>query len=61
MVIAYGEWFCLCDLQRREFIFRIRDEASGTQNFVWQKFYYSEKGIEKAYDIDIRRGQRMPS
>ena len=61
MVIAYGEWCCLCDLQRREFVFGTRFEASGTQNFVWQKFYYSEKGIEKASDIDIRRGQRMPS
>ena len=26
---------------------------------VQQKFYYSEKGIEKASDIDIRRGQRV--
>ena len=23
------------------------------------KFYYSEKGIEKASDTDIRRGQRV--
>ena len=27
-----------------------------TLSFLWQKFYYSEKGIEKASDIDIRRG-----
>ena len=47
MMIAYSEWCSLCDLQRREFVFGTRYEASGTQNFVWQKFYYSEKGIEK--------------
>ena len=29
--------------------------ASGTQRFMWQKFYYSEKDIEKAPDVDIRR------
>ena len=34
--------------------------ASVTQRFMGQKFYYSEKEIEKASDIDIRRGQRMP-
>ena len=34
--------------------------ASDTQRFIGQKFYYSEKEIEKASDIDIRRGQRVP-
>ena len=28
--------------------------ASVTQSFMWQKFYYSEKDIEKAFDIDTR-------
>ena len=23
---------------------------------LWQKFYYSERGLEKASDIDIRSG-----
>ena len=30
------------------------------QSFIWQKFYYSEKGIEKASNTDLRRGQRVP-
>ena len=34
--------------------------ASGTQSFMWQKFYYSEKDIEKASAIDIRSWQRVP-
>ena len=29
--------------------------ASVTQSFMWQKFYYSEKDIEKASDVDTRR------
>ena len=33
----------------------IRNQASDTQNFVWQKFHYGEKG-QKASNIDIRRG-----
>ena len=41
---------------RREFSFRTRAKASGTQSFMWQKFYYSGKETEKASDIDIRRG-----
>ena len=45
-LIAYCELCQICDLGR-EFGFRTREEASGTQNFMWQKFYYSEKGKEK--------------
>ena len=26
-----------------------------------ERFYYSEKGMEKASDTDIRRGQRGPT
>ena len=33
-----------------------RDEAWSLKAFVWQKFYYSEKGTQKASDTDIRRG-----
>ena len=33
----------------------IRNQASDVQNFVWQKFHYSEKG-QKACNADIRRG-----
>ena len=29
-------------------------------SFIWQKFYYGEKGIAKASNTDIRRGQRVP-
>ena len=53
-MIAYGEQYKICDLWRRRFSFRTRDQASYTQNFVWQKFYYTEKW-QKASDIDIRR------
>ena len=45
MVIAYGECCQICDLQSKEFCFKIRDSASVTQSFVWQKFYYSVKMI----------------
>ena len=30
-----------------------------TESFYVTEFYYSEKGTEKASDIDIRRGQRV--
>lgn len=53
VLIAYSEQCQICDPQRREFSFRTRDEASGTQSFMWQKFYYSEKGMEKTSDIDL--------
>ena len=55
-MIAYAEWCWIRDLRRREFTFGTRDVASGTQSFMWQKFYYSEKRIEKASDIGIRSG-----
>ena len=53
-VIVYGERCQIPDLQRRGLSFGTRVEASDTQNFMWQKFYYSEKG-NKASDIDVRR------
>ena len=31
-----------------------------TQSFCVAEFYYSEKGIEEASDIYLRRGQRVP-
>ena len=52
----YLDRYCIHDLRRREFSFGTRAKASGTQSFMWQKFYYSGKGTEKASDIDIRRG-----
>ena len=52
----YLDRYCIRDLRRREFSLRTRAKASGTQSFMWQKFYYSGKGTEKASDIDIRRG-----
>ena len=55
MVIAYGEWFCLCDLQRREFIFRIRDEAQALRTLCGKSFITVKKETEKASDIDARR------
>ena len=58
-VIVYGEWCWICDHWRREFSFGTRYEAAGSQSFLWQKFYYSEKGIGKPSDIDIRKGQRV--
>ena len=58
--IAYGEECWVHDLQRRDFCFRTKDMASVPQSFMWQKIYHGEKGTEKASDIDIRRGQRMP-
>ena len=30
-----------------------------TESFYVAEFYYSEKGREKASDIDLRRGQRV--
>ena len=51
----------ICHLQRREFRYRTRDEASVTQSFIWQKHYYSEEGIENASNINIIRGQSAPS
>ena len=30
------------------------------KSFMWQKIYYSENGIEKASDTDIRRRQGGP-
>ena len=30
------------------------------RDFLWQKFYYSEKGIGKSSDTDIRKGQSAP-
>ena len=53
-MIVYGERCQIPHLQRRGLSFRTRVEASDTQNFMWQKFYYSEKG-NKASDIDVRR------
>ena len=58
-LIAYGEECWIHDLQRREFFFRTKDMTSVTQSFMQQKLYHSEKGTEKASDIDIRRGQRV--
>ena len=49
-LIAYGEWCQIHDLQRREFCFGTKDMDFVTQSFMQQKFYYSEKGIEKASD-----------
>ena len=46
--------------EEENLVFGTRDEASGTQSFRWQKFYYSAERTEKASDIDIRRGQRVP-
>ena len=60
LLIAYCECCWIPDLQRREFCFGTKDIASVTQSFVGQKFYYSEKGTEKASDTDIRRRQRVP-
>ena len=37
-MIAYSERCWISDLWRREVSFKIRDEASGTQSFMWQKF-----------------------
>ena len=59
-LIAYSEECWIHDLQRSEYCFRTKDMASVTQSFMWQKLYHSEKEVEKASDIDIRRGQRMP-
>ena len=59
-LIAYGEECRIHDLPRREFCFGTKDTVSVTQNLIWPKFYYSEKGTEKASDIDIRRGRRVP-
>ena len=50
-MIAYSEWCWSHDLQRREFGFGTKDTASVTHSFVWQKFYYSEKGIEKTSSL----------
>ena len=60
ILIAYREQCQVPDLLTRGVSFRARDSASDTQNFVWQKFYYSEKGQEKASDIDIRKEWRVP-
>ena len=46
MLIAYGEWCWIGDLRRR-FSFGIRDQAWSLRAFVWQKFYYGEKGQKK--------------
>lgn len=53
VLIAYSKQCQICDPPRREFSLRARDEASGTQSFMWQKFYYSEEGMEKTSDIDL--------
>ena len=50
---AYIEQCWINNLWRGEFWFRTKNTASVT-------FYYSEKGIKIASDIDIRRGQRLP-
>ena len=52
-MIAYIEWCQSHNLWRGDFCFRTKNTASVT-------FYYSEKGIKKASDIDIRRGKRLP-
>ena len=36
------------------------ERDSVTQSFLWQKFYFSEKGLEKASDVDIRSGTEFP-
>ena len=59
-MIAYGEQGQIYDLKRREFSFGTKDAASVTQSFMQQKIYDGERGIEKASDTDIRRGQTVP-
>ena len=37
------------------------ERVSVTQSFfLWQKFYFSEKGLEKASDVNIRSGAEFP-
>ena len=60
ILIAYGEWYWIPGLQRREFCFGTKDIASVTQSFVHQKFYYSEKGTEKASLQTSEGGRECP-
>ena len=57
-VIVYGERCQIRDLQRRGFSFGTRVEASDTQNFMWQKFYYSEKGNRESFWHRCQKGNR---
>ena len=59
-VTAYGEQSRIRDLRRRG-----EDFASGPKTWLQslralQKFHYSEKEMEKASDIDIKRRQGAP-
>ena len=56
-VIAYGEWCQIHGLWSR-FSFRTRDQAWSLKSFCVAEFYKSEKGTEKASDIDIRKGMK---
>ena len=46
-MIAYSKLYWIHDLWGREFHFGTRQVASVTQSFVWQKFYYNQKGQRK--------------
>ena len=49
----WAKWSWICDLWRREFIFGTRDEASGTQRFMQEKFYYHEIGIVEMVEFQL--------
>ena len=53
-MIAYREWCQIHDFQRR-FSIGTRDQALSLKSFCVTEFYYSEKGTDKASDVDIRR------
>lgn len=48
---VYGE-----QCRIRENFVSVPETVSVTQSCLLQKFYYSERGLEKAPDIDIRSG-----
>ena len=39
LLIAYGEWCCIRDLQKRRFSFRTRDQAWSLKSFCVAEFY----------------------
>lgn len=50
LLMAYSELCQICDLWRREFLFRTKVTASVRLELCAAKVLYSEKGIEKAFD-----------
>ena len=58
-MIAYSEWCWICDLWR-EFSFRIRDEASGTRSFMWQKFESESERLSFVSDSLRPHGLHRP-